>query len=85
MKEIQQSFPDGLQERAKLQGQIGLADAKEALQNTVDIVKQALTEQQKEVSRCLVPHLQGELLGTCDPLLLDMDFVSDHAKFSLIP
>ena len=29
---------------------------------TLDVVREAMNTQQKEVSRCLAPHVQGQLL-----------------------
>lgn len=61
IKDVEGSCPTGLKDRAKIQGETCQNEAKEALTKTLDIVRAALTDQQKEVSRCLVPHLKSEL------------------------
>lgn len=62
INEVERSAAPGLKDRAKLQGESCLDEARVALQKTVDTVKETLNNEQKEVSRSLAPHVQGQLL-----------------------
>ncbi|TDL29353.1 hypothetical protein BD410DRAFT_18164 [Rickenella mellea] len=58
---IEESCPMALVDRAKGQGELCLEEAKEAFKKTLDIVRETMNTEQKEVSRCLAPHVQGQL------------------------
>ncbi|KAJ7129761.1 hypothetical protein C8R44DRAFT_777600 [Mycena epipterygia] len=60
--DVEQSAAPGLRDRARIQGESCLNEARVALDKTVDTVKQTLNNEQKEVSRSLAPHVQGQLL-----------------------
>ncbi|KAI0758261.1 Dynamin family-domain-containing protein [Irpex lacteus] len=61
MKEIEDSAAPGLKDRVRVQGELALDEARVALQKTIDVVKDTINTQQKEVSRCLAPHVQNQL------------------------
>ncbi|KAJ2931653.1 hypothetical protein H1R20_g5445, partial [Candolleomyces eurysporus] len=61
LTEFEQSAAPGLRDRAKLQGEACLEEARIALQKTIAAVKETMTNQQKEISRCMAPHVQAEL------------------------
>ncbi|KAF7352854.1 Nuclear GTPase SLIP-GC [Mycena venus] len=60
--DVERSAAPGLKDRTKLQGESCLDSARTALDKTIETVKETLTSQQKEISRCLAPHVQAELL-----------------------
>ncbi|PPR06571.1 hypothetical protein CVT24_001752 [Panaeolus cyanescens] len=62
VKEVEQSAAQGLKDRARLQGEQSIEEARVALRNAVTAVKEAMNVQQKEVSRCLAPHVQQQLV-----------------------
>ncbi|THH33781.1 hypothetical protein EUX98_g424 [Antrodiella citrinella] len=66
LKEIEDSATIGLKERAKGQGELSLDEAKVALRKTLDIVRDTINMEQKEVSRCLAPHVQNQLVDGYD-------------------
>lgn len=61
LKEVETDAPLGLKERARGQGELSLEEAKVALQKTLELVQNTVTTEQKEVSRCLAPHVQDQL------------------------
>lgn len=56
------SAAPGLKERARGQGELAMEDARVALGKTLEIVRSTMNEEQKEVSRCLEPHVKNQLL-----------------------
>lgn len=66
LKEVEASAALGLKERAKGQGELSLDEAKVALRKTLDIVRDTINTEQKEVSRCLAPHVQNQLVDGYD-------------------
>jgi len=66
LQEIENSAALGLKERAKGQGELSLEEAKVALRKTLDIVRDTNNTEQKEVSRCLAPHVQNQLIEGYD-------------------
>lgn len=56
------SAAPGLKERARGQGELAMEDARVALEKTLEIVRATMNEEQKEVSRCLEPHVKNQLL-----------------------
>ncbi|KAJ7744514.1 hypothetical protein DFH07DRAFT_25631 [Mycena maculata] len=60
--DVERSAAPGLKDRAKLQGVSCLEEARVTLDKTVETVKETLNTEQKEVSRSLAPHVQGQLL-----------------------
>lgn len=61
MKEIEESAALGLRERVRGQGELAMEEARVALGKTINLVQDTITTQQKEVSRCLAPHVQNQL------------------------
>ncbi|RPD61950.1 hypothetical protein L226DRAFT_613292 [Lentinus tigrinus ALCF2SS1-7] len=59
--DVEASAAAGLKERAKGQGELCLEEARVALRKTLDLVTEAMNTQQKEISRCLAPHVQDQL------------------------
>lgn len=66
LKEIEDSAAQGLKERARGQGELSLDEAKVALKKTLEIVRDTINTEQKEVSRCLAPHVQDQLVDGYD-------------------
>ncbi|KAJ7276327.1 hypothetical protein B0H12DRAFT_1084814 [Mycena haematopus] len=59
--DIERSAAPGLKDRTKLQGESCLESARVALDKAIETVKETLNNEQKEVSRCLAPHVQDQL------------------------
>ena len=59
--DVEASAAIGLKERAKGQGELCMEEARVALHKTLDAVSEAMNNEQKEVSRCLAPHVQNQL------------------------
>lgn len=66
VKEIEDSAAAGLKDRARLQGETCVEEARVALKKTVDLVKETMNTEQKEVSRCMAPHVQEQLVEGYD-------------------
>ncbi|TFK83640.1 hypothetical protein K466DRAFT_528541 [Polyporus arcularius HHB13444] len=64
--DVEASAAPGLKDRAKGQGELCLEEARGALRKTLDVVSEAMNTQQKEISRCLAPHVQGQLVDGYD-------------------
>ncbi|KAI0320228.1 hypothetical protein OF83DRAFT_1215368 [Amylostereum chailletii] len=62
VKDVEGSAAVALKDRVKNQGELCVEEARVALKNVVEVVKDALNAEQKEVSRCLAPHVQGALI-----------------------
>ncbi|KAL0573914.1 hypothetical protein V5O48_008034 [Marasmius crinis-equi] len=62
LHDVEETAALGLKDRVKTQGELCLQDAKVALANSITVVKVAMADEQKEVSRSLAPHVQSELL-----------------------
>ncbi|KAH8118439.1 hypothetical protein DFH11DRAFT_1849817 [Phellopilus nigrolimitatus] len=61
LKEIEESCPVVLRDRAHHQGQLCIEEVKVALKKTIDVVHNELSTNQKDVSRCLEPHVREQL------------------------
>ncbi len=59
--DVENSAAPGLKDRTKIQGELCLEEAKVALQKSMDVVSESMANEQKEISRCLAPHVQDEL------------------------
>jgi len=66
LKEVEDSAAAGLKDRTKLQGEQCLEEARVALKKTMDVVKETMNNEQKEVSRCMAPHVQAQLVEGYD-------------------
>ncbi|KAH8084308.1 hypothetical protein BXZ70DRAFT_957636 [Cristinia sonorae] len=66
LTEIELSAPPGLRERAKGQAERVLRDARFALVQTLDLVREVMHQEQKEVSHSLAPHVQEQLVPGYD-------------------
>jgi len=66
VKEVEESAAPGLKDRARMQGETCAQEARVALRKTVDLVKETMNREQKEVSRCLAPHVQEQLIEGYD-------------------
>jgi hypothetical protein len=64
LKDIGASAPEGLKDKVRLQGETAMNEAKLALQNATVAVKNAMNAEQKEISRCLAPHIRSQLHDT---------------------
>jgi hypothetical protein len=66
IKEIEESAPVWLKDRTRSQGQLCQGEANVALNKTLDLVKEAMNSEQKEVSRVVAPYIQQQLLDGYD-------------------
>ena len=64
--DVETSAAAGLKDRAKGQGELCMEEARIALGKTLDVVNQTMTTEQKEVSRCLAPHICDQLIEGYD-------------------
>jgi hypothetical protein len=71
VKEVEESAAPGLKDRAKLQGEVCVEEARVALKKTVELVKETMDREQKEVSRCMAPHVQNQLIEGYDTAMLE--------------
>lgn len=62
LQDVEDSAAPGLKDRTKIQGEVCLEEAKVAMHAILDIVKVSLNSEQKEISRCLAPHVQNQLV-----------------------
>ena len=71
VEEVAESAAPGLKDRARLQGEICVQEARVALKKTVELVKETMNREQKEVSRCMAPHVQNQLKEGYDTAMLE--------------
>ncbi|KAL5632722.1 hypothetical protein ACGC1H_005617 [Rhizoctonia solani] len=61
LKEVQVSAPPDLSARCEAQSQLALKEAEVLTTNLLQNLKTLMTNEQKDISRCLTPHVQREL------------------------
>jgi hypothetical protein len=61
VRDISNSAPEGLRDRCKNQAVAAIDEAKQVMDKIMTRVSEALTTEQKEISRCLAPHVQGQM------------------------
>lgn len=61
VKEVEDTAPLGLKDRTRCQGELCLEEANIALNKTLDLVKDTMNAEQKEVSRVIAPYVQHQL------------------------
>lgn len=66
VKEVEDSAASGLKDRAKMQGEACIQEARVALTKAIELVKDAMNREQKEVSRIMAPHVQAQLVEGYD-------------------
>ncbi|KAG6918940.1 hypothetical protein DXG01_010595 [Tephrocybe rancida] len=66
LKDVEESAAQGLKDRTKIQGEQCLEEARVALKKTMEVVKETMNNEQKEVSRCMAPHVQAQLVEGYD-------------------
>lgn len=59
--EIKETAPYGLQDRCGVQGELSIQEAGVTMKQIVAVVADTLQKEQKEISRCLAPHIQAQL------------------------
>ncbi|KAF5370055.1 hypothetical protein D9758_001123 [Tetrapyrgos nigripes] len=64
--DVEASAALGLKDRVKSQGELCLEEAKVALKKSIELVRETLNSEQKEISRCLAPHVQNNLVDGYD-------------------
>ncbi|KAM5535621.1 hypothetical protein V8D89_010712 [Ganoderma adspersum] len=64
--DVETSAAAGLKDRAKGQGELCMEEARIALGKTLQVVSDTMTTEQKEVSRCLAPHICDQLIDGYD-------------------
>lgn len=66
VKNVEDSAALGLKDRVRTQTDLCLEEAQVALKKTIELVRLAMNNEQKEVSRCLAPHVQHQLVDGYD-------------------
>ena len=66
IKEVEETAAPGLKDRTRLQGETCIQEARVALTKTVELVKETMNREQKEVSRIMAPHVQAQLVEGYD-------------------
>jgi len=66
VSDVEGSAATSLKDRVRTQGEACTEEAKAALKNIVEVVRETMNSEQKEVSRCLVPHIQRQLFEGYD-------------------
>lgn len=66
IKDVEDSAALGLKDRVKSQAELCIEESKVALKKTLELVRTTLNDQQKNVSRCLAPHVQHQLVDGYD-------------------
>ncbi|KAG6813480.1 hypothetical protein H0H92_010505 [Tricholoma furcatifolium] len=66
LKDVEDSAAPGLKDRTKMQGEQCLEEARVALKKTMEVVRETMNNEQKEVSRCMAPHVQTQLVDGYD-------------------
>jgi hypothetical protein len=61
IKEVESSAASGLMDRCKRQGELCMEEVRVAVKNTLDVVRETMSNEQKEASRSLAPHVQDQL------------------------
>ncbi|RXW22795.1 hypothetical protein EST38_g3042 [Candolleomyces aberdarensis] len=64
LRDFQNTVAGDFRDDAREQADLCLKDAQSTLEATVDAVNNALTKQQKAISRCMVPHVQKVMWET---------------------
>jgi hypothetical protein len=63
LADVKASAAAGLKDHTHAQSSRSQEESRLALGKTMGVVKEALGREQKEISRCLAPHVQNELAG----------------------
>jgi hypothetical protein len=71
LADVEESAAQGLRDRCKMQGEACLEEVRVALGNTLEAVRATMTNEQKEASRSLAPHVQDELREGYDRAMLE--------------
>ncbi|KAJ7591152.1 hypothetical protein C8J56DRAFT_934806 [Mycena floridula] len=66
VEEVQDTAAIGLKDRVRQQGELCLQEATVSLKASMDLVRDRLTEQQKDISRSLAPHVETSLTDSYD-------------------
>ncbi|KAG6872791.1 hypothetical protein C0995_006520 [Termitomyces sp. Mi166 len=66
LKDVEDSAAQGLKYRTRMQGEQCLEEARVALKKTMEVVRETMNNEQKEVSRCMAPHVQTQLVEGYD-------------------
>jgi hypothetical protein len=69
LKDFEDSTPAGLEDRAKVQTEACREEARLAVCKTLQIVRESLKSERKEISRCVAPHVQSQLADGYDQAL----------------
>ncbi|KAG8716350.1 hypothetical protein FRC09_015864 [Ceratobasidium sp. 395] len=71
LQEIEDTAPAGLKDRCKAQSQTTLKEAQVVTGNILQNIKTAMTNEQKEISRCLTPHVKNHLVPGYEEAFLE--------------
>lgn len=71
LKEVEDSAAPGLKERARGTVDMSLNEARTALKKTIELVRETINTEQKEVSRLLSPHVMNQLAEGYDLAMME--------------
>lgn len=66
IQEVEETSAEGLKGRTRIQGQLCMEEARISLAKSVEVVRDTMTNEQKEISRCMAPHVQDQLTDGYD-------------------
>ncbi|KZT24461.1 hypothetical protein NEOLEDRAFT_1134832 [Neolentinus lepideus HHB14362 ss-1] len=66
VKEVEESAAPTFKDRVRNQAELSLEEANVSLAKMLDTVRETMNAEQKEVSRCLAPHVQDQLVDGYD-------------------
>ncbi|TFK55750.1 hypothetical protein OE88DRAFT_1804556 [Heliocybe sulcata] len=66
VQEVEESAAVALKDRVRNQAELSLEEANVSLTKTLETVRETMNAQQKEISRCLAPHVQDQLVDGYD-------------------
>jgi hypothetical protein len=71
IKEVEQTSPVGLKDRCKAQGLQSIEEAQVAMKALMGKVQEQMSNEQKEISRCVAPHVRDLLLDGYEEAMLE--------------
>lgn len=66
LQEVEDTAAPSLKDRTRRQRDLCLDEARAALRQIMELVQEKLTASQKDVSRCMAPHVQAQLVDGYD-------------------
>ncbi|KAG1770052.1 hypothetical protein EDD22DRAFT_992948 [Suillus occidentalis] len=76
--DVENSTVPGLKDCVHAQSLVSQEEVRHALGQTMDVVKEALGREQKEISHCLAPYVQNELMDGYDLAAVFHNYIDSH-------